>query len=156
MNKLIYYFQTQVDCEQQARTLAHCIRAPLMCGFSGDLGAGKTTFIRALLRELGITSSIKSPTFSLVESYECKGLQLHHLDLYRIVKDHDLEALGFREYCTDNAICLIEWPERAPKTLSLMDLQFTLDVMEDGQRHLLVEARSAVGKHILSCLEGKS
>ncbi|STX29854.1 ATPase or kinase [Legionella beliardensis] len=154
MNKATFYLPNQESCEEKARCFAHYLVSPLICTFSGDMGAGKTTFIRAMLRELGITSAIKSPTFSLVESYECKDLQIHHFDLYRIVEESELDYIGFREYFADNTICCIEWPERAPLSLVDVDLRFTLEVSNDG-RQLTIEPGSAIGKQILSCIAGK-
>ncbi|WP_419419310.1 tRNA (adenosine(37)-N6)-threonylcarbamoyltransferase complex ATPase subunit type 1 TsaE [Legionella sp. D16C41] len=156
MNKEIINLANQEKAEEQARRLAHCLTAPLTCTFSGDIGAGKTTFIRAMLRELGIQSAIKSPTFSLVESYECKGLQIHHFDLYRIVEEAELDYIGFNEYFGENTVCCIEWPERAPYKLAAADLRFTLEIVNDsGTRQLIIEANSQLGKQVLSCLIGR-
>ena len=83
----------------------------------GDLGAGKTTWVRAFLRALGITGRVKSPSFSIVESYEApgvmNGLQIHHLDFYRQDNPTAWQAAGLRDLMAEQAIVLIEWPERA-------------------------------------------
>lgn len=155
MNNATFYLPNQESSEDKARCLAHCLITPLVCVFSGDMGAGKTTFIRAMLRELGITSAIKSPTFSLVESYERNDLQIHHFDLYRITEESELDYIGFRDYFAQNTLCCIEWPERAPLSLLNIDLHVTLEVSDCG-RQMIIAARSAVGKQVLSCLVGKS
>ncbi|WP_131783143.1 tRNA (adenosine(37)-N6)-threonylcarbamoyltransferase complex ATPase subunit type 1 TsaE [Legionella gresilensis] len=155
MHKQIIYLPNQENCEQQARCLAHCLTAPFICTFKGDMGSGKTTFIRAMLRELGVTSAIKSPTFSLVESYACQNLQIHHFDLYRIVEESELDYIGFNEYFGENTICCIEWPERAPHKLLNADLRLSLEIVEDSGRQMTIEAGNSIGEQILSCLIGK-
>ena len=80
---------------------------------SGELGTGKTTFARGFIRQLGWQERIKSPSFSLLESYELEQLSLHHLDLYRIQSSAELEYLGLREYINSRDILLVEWPEKA-------------------------------------------
>jgi len=121
---------------------------------SGDLGAGKTTFIRAMLRALGIQSAIKSPTFSLVESY-CteKGLPIHHFDLYRIHEESELAYLGFKDYFSAPALCCLEWPERAGDTLTRIDVRFTLTIVEQG-REMQIQAGTLVGEKIVAQLSG--
>ncbi len=84
---------------------------------AGELGAGKTTLARALLQALGVDERIKSPTYSLIESYRVGELDIHHLDLYRIADAGELEWLGLDELWNPAALVLIEWPERAAGTL---------------------------------------
>lgn len=127
--------------------------APLVMTFSGDLGTGKTTIIRAMLKSIGIESTIKSPTFSLVESYECNTMQIHHFDLYRIHHMEELDYLGFREYFTNQSMCCIEWPEHAGSQLSEVDLRFNLSCKGAG-RHIQMVASSVVGQKILNDLAG--
>src|SRR3990167_5885979 len=102
--------------------LAAVLTPPLVLGFQGDLGAGKTTCIRALLRALGITGPIKSPTFSWVESYVLSNDVIHHFDLYRLKDAVCLNTFGFRDYFSEDAICCIEWPERAPALKAYIDV----------------------------------
>lgn len=153
-------FTTEIDLpdeqasERMAAQLAACLFSPLVLTFSGDIGAGKTTFIRAMLRSLGVHTAIKSPTFSLVESYQGTHLQIHHFDLYRIHDETELDYIGFRDYFSANAICCIEWPERAPGYLALTDVKFTLDLNGVG-RKMRLEALSSTGDTVLSCLAGE-
>lgn len=142
------------DSEALATQLAKILKAPLILSFSGEIGAGKTTMIRAMLRALGVKSAIKSPTFSLVESYLCKGLQIHHFDLYRIHEETELEYIGFRDYFLNDSICCIEWPERAGYLLDKVDLHFALTMKGSG-RLLVISAWSTAGETMLACLTGK-
>ena len=134
-----------------AAQFARLLSAPLVLGFSGDLGAGKTTFIRAMLQALGIRGAIKSPTYSLVESYLIRDMQIHHFDLYRIQEDTELEYIGFRDYFTTEAVCCIEWPERMRSDVDFIDIQVTM-VQTDIGRELLMQAKNINGSHILSSL----
>lgn len=143
----------EAHSEQLAARLANCLCAGVVLTFSGEIGSGKTTFIRAMLRALGVSGPIKSPTFSLVESYQCQTLQIHHFDLYRIHDEEELEFIGFRDHFAAGAICCIEWPERAKNSLVQVDLRFTLAVKGSG-RLMTIEAIGAAGEKILTCLAG--
>ena len=145
---------TESASVEMAKCLASCLKAPLVLTFSGEIGTGKTTFIRAMLRAIGENSAIKSPTFSLVESYLCSDVQIHHFDLYRIHDETELECMGFRDYFTSNAICCIEWPERAGSYLLKTDIAFSLTLKRVG-RQMQVDALSSAGVAILSCLLGE-
>jgi tRNA threonylcarbamoyladenosine biosynthesis protein TsaE len=134
--------------------IADALSVPFVMTFSGEIGRGKTTIIRAMLRYLGVTSRIKSPTFSLVESYEVNDLQIHHFDLYRIKDESELEEIGFADYFSQDAILCIEWPEHAGQCLHLVDLKFALDVKGPG-RLLHIEATSPRGVETISSLIGE-
>ena len=151
---------TQIDLPTEQATevlathLATSLISPLVITFCGEIGAGKTTLIRAMIRCLGVTSAIKSPTFSLVETYQAAHFQIHHFDLYRIDDEAELDYIGFRDYFRDNAVCLIEWPERAPTVLVHTDIRCTLNIKGAG-RELHMDAISAAGESVLSCLVGE-
>lgn len=146
---------TEHDSEQFAARLAACLTSPLVLTFSGDIGAGKTTLVRAMLRALGVMSAIKSPTFSLVESYQTSRLQIHHFDLYRVNEESELDYLGFRDFFSDDAVCCIEWPERVGSCQGLADVAFSLGLKNAG-REMQVHALSVKGISMLSCLLGES
>jgi tRNA threonylcarbamoyladenosine biosynthesis protein TsaE len=110
----------------------------------GDLGAGKTTFARALLRTLGVGERIKSPTYSLIETYRIGDLTAHHLDLYRIADPGELDFLGVSELTVEPALLLVEWPERGGTMLPPPDLLLHFDYATPG-RSLRLEARSRRG-----------
>jgi len=140
--------------EQFAVQLGNCLKPGLTLCFSGEIGAGKTTIIRAMLKSLGVESTIKSPTFSLVESYLCTLAPVHHFDLYRIEQEDELEYLGFRDYFSTETICCIEWPEHAGKALPMVDIRFKLTSKGAG-REMHMCALSAAGERILACLAGE-
>jgi tRNA threonylcarbamoyladenosine biosynthesis protein TsaE len=117
----------------------------------GDLGAGKTTFARALLAALGVGERIKSPTYSLIESYRAGDLDAHHLDLYRIADAGELEWLGLGDLWTPGALVLIEWPERGRGALPAADLVMHLAYAGE-HRKLVAEARSERGETLLAVM----
>jgi tRNA threonylcarbamoyladenosine biosynthesis protein TsaE len=121
----------------------------------GELGAGKTTLVRATLRGLGHTGRVRSPTYTLVEPYVLERpaaeLALYHFDLYRFTDPAEWADAGFREYFDSGAVCLVEWPQRAGALLGVPDLVFSLGL--DGHadaRKLVARAYSEPGK---ACLE---
>ena len=114
----------------------------------GDLGAGKTTLVRGLLRGLGHTGAVKSPTYTLVEPYELAGLAVYHLDLYRLGDPEELEWIGIREIFAPGNLCLVEWPERGRGVLPEADLLLELEYAGEGRR-LRAEGRTARGLEVL-------
>jgi len=121
----------------------------------GDLGAGKTSLVRATLRALGHAGRVRSPTYTLVEPYTIETahgeLQLYHFDLYRFSDPAEWADAGFREYFAAGAVCLVEWPQRAGGLLGVPDLVFSLEPGVYGEGRVLnALAYSASGK---ACLE---
>jgi tRNA threonylcarbamoyladenosine biosynthesis protein TsaE len=117
----------------------------------GDLGAGKTTFARALLTALGVGERVKSPTYSLIESYRAGALDAHHLDLYRIADAGELEWLGLADLWTPRALVLVEWPERGAGALPPADLVMHFRHAGD-QREIVAEPRSSLGETLVGAL----
>lgn len=102
---------------------------------SGELGSGKSTFARGVLRALGATGPIKSPSYTLLETYELPGIRVVHLDLYRLNDPNELENLGLADYHEAGFLWLVEWPERAAGRLPAADLRFQFSIEPQG--HLI-------------------
>ncbi|WP_018717211.1 tRNA (adenosine(37)-N6)-threonylcarbamoyltransferase complex ATPase subunit type 1 TsaE [Arhodomonas aquaeolei] len=137
--------------EAVGMALAACLPEALTVTLAGDLGAGKTTLARAVLRGLGHTGAVRSPTYTLIEPYECGGRRVFHLDLYRLADPEELEFLGLRDLFERPAVVLVEWPERGAGVLPAPDLRLALDAGGTG-RTLTVEACSEAGETALSAL----
>lgn len=117
----------------------------------GELGAGKTTLARGLLRGLGYDGRVRSPTYTLVEPYSISRLHLYHFDFYRVKDQAEWLSLGFREYFNPQALCIVEWPERAGPALPPPDVELELVFSGEGRRAAL-KAHSAAGDDWLSRL----
>lgn len=133
--------------DQLARQIAPLLAHPPHSGgiiyLSGDLGAGKTTFARALLRALGVSGRIKSPSYALAETYDLGAHNAYHLDFYRFDDPREWLDAGFRELFTEaNAVVLVEWPEKAQGMLPDADLHLMLEYQDLGRKAQLL-AQSA-------------
>ena len=117
----------------------------------GELGAGKTTLARGVLRGLGYEGKVKSPTFTLVELYEFSRLYLYHFDFYRFEDPRELGEAGFREYFNPQSVCLVEWPDKAAG-LPAADLRVVLHVAGSG-RNVSIFADSEAGASCLKRLQ---
>lgn len=139
-----------------AAQLAKVIDPNLTIYLHGDLGAGKTTLVRGLLHALGYVGKVKSPTYTLVESYDvdvnksCK-LTLYHFDLYRFNDDEEWDEAGFRDYFNVHSVCIIEWPEKAQQVLPAPDMDVYLAINGAG-RNINIVANSDLGKQCLKTL----
>ena len=135
-----------------AARLAKNLKAVRLIALSGDLGTGKTTLVRALLRTLGYAGQVKSPTYTLVEPYEINSRPVYHFDLYRLAHPDELEYLGFTDYMESDALCLIEWSERASGALPDADLKISLSHLKLG-RQLSILAGTPSGEDVCQLLE---
>jgi tRNA threonylcarbamoyladenosine biosynthesis protein TsaE len=129
--------------------VAAALQGGEMIYLSGELGSGKTTFVRGLLNALGHTGKVKSPTYTLVEPYSINEKNIYHFDLYRINDPEELEAMGIRDYCDDASICLFEWPEQGEDVLPAADIILSLSHSDLG-REVKFESKSPKGDNILS------
>jgi tRNA threonylcarbamoyladenosine biosynthesis protein TsaE len=134
------YLSDEEETLGYAGLFAQSLVAPCTVALVGDLGAGKTTFVRGVLRALGITGSIKSPTYALVESYDTKKGPVHHFDAYRIEGKDDFEARGGFDYFDNRSIRLIEWPEKLEEAVKI---DITVRLAFDGDGRLMTIVRSA-------------
>jgi tRNA threonylcarbamoyladenosine biosynthesis protein TsaE len=99
----------------------------------GDLGAGKTTLVRGLLRALGYGGRVKSPTYTLLESYDLSRFVLQHYDLYRMIDPREWLDAGFRDDCNASTLCVVEWPEKAKGLLPKPDLEILIELAGEGR-----------------------
>ena len=121
----------------------------------GELGTGKTTLVRGLLRALGHRGRVKSPSYSLLEPYTLSSLNLYHFDFYRFKDRSEWLSSGFREYFNPDSLCIVEWPERAGEGLAPPDLELRLEFAGEARRARL-EARTPAGESWLSALRSFS
>lgn len=129
--------------------LARAMTPGTVITLSGPLGAGKTLLARAIVQALGHPGSVKSPTYTLVETYRLPSITLHHFDLYRLADPEELEYIGLRDFLETGAVCLFEWPERAPGLLPPADLQITIRPV-DNHREISLIAATGAGKSMIA------
>jgi len=129
--------------------------APLAAGLRGELGAGKTTWVRALLHGLGYVGRVPSPTYTLLEHYDVAGLVVVHVDLYRLESAEELEFIGLRDWLAlPNLWLFVEWPDRAGRWAERVDLVLELSIMADEARELVLSAQTPQGRRALeACSE---
>jgi len=144
----------------ESATLAAGALVARLCGgkgiifLHGTLGAGKTTFSRGLIQQLGHTGSVKSPTYTLVEPYELGHIRVMHYDLYRLGEPEELDYIGLQDHLDNQTLTLIEWPEKGGRLLPVADLELFLEVVS-GARELRWLAHSPLGTTIASGLAAK-
>ncbi len=134
-----------------ARLAQVCTGAALIT-LQGELGTGKTTLVRGLLRRLGHQGKVKSPTYTLVEPYEIGERRVYHFDLYRLGAAEELDDIGLRDYLDAEALCLVEWPERGAARLPASDLHIVLDYAGSA-RTVALDACSPRGRILLEAFE---
>ena len=139
------------ETELLAKHMAQSITSDFVVILNGNLGAGKTTLVRSILRELGITGTIKSPTFTLVEPYHIQKLQIYHFDLYRFIDQHEWYGAGFDEYFTQDSVCFIEWAEKATGLIPQIDWQVSI-VLNGEIRIIEITAMTTKGDECLNKL----
>lgn len=119
----------------------------------GDLGAGKTTFVRHLLRALGVAGRVKSPTYAVVEPYELEGFNVWHFDFYRFSDPREWEDAGFRDIFASPGLKLAEWPEKATGFTPLADWVIQLEAVSDDARQVTIKAQTPTGVALLQALQ---
>lgn len=151
MRALKKQFATEESMQAFATQFAHVLTPGTCVYLIGDLGVGKTTFVRGVLRALGITGRVKSPTYTLVEPYEIDHKKIFHFDLYRVEHSNELLNIGIHEYFSPDTICLIEWPEKGAPLLPAADLICEFLFLQDG-REVTVTPRTQRGEEMLNKL----
>ena len=145
------FLAAEADTLALGAALAGGLRAGMVIYLRGDLGAGKTTLARGVLRALGVTERIKSPTFSLVEPYIVSRLYLYHFDFYRFKSSEEWKDAGLREYFNGDSVCLVEWPEKAGGQLPAADVRIAMAVDGSG-RSVAISADTEAGRNCLKQL----
>jgi len=121
--------------QQAAQQFIEQIKEPAVIAFLGEMGAGKTTFIKAICTELGVIDTVNSPTFAIVNDYETEdGSNIYHFDLYRMEKAEEVLDIGFEDYLYSGKWCFIEWPEIAEKYLPENVIKVKIEEIEKGER----------------------
>jgi tRNA threonylcarbamoyladenosine biosynthesis protein TsaE len=132
-----------------ARLAAHPGIADAYIELHGDLGAGKTTLVRHLLRALGVQGRVKSPTYAVVEPYEIDGRAVWHFDFFRFNDPREWEDAGFRDIFAGPGLKIAEWPEKAAGLLPRADLVLRIEVQPDESRSVTLHAQSPLGQELL-------
>ena len=150
-------FDSNYDLKDESETLrfaesmANHLHPGMNLYLKGELGVGKTTFVRGLLRGLGYQDKVKSPTYTLVEPYHFEKFMIYLFDLYRFKGEHEWDDSGFREYFNEKSICLIEWPEKAGHFLPEPDISIELSHESFG-RHLHLIGCTTIGSECLKTI----
>lgn len=129
--------QDLAHINEAAKAFVENIGDHTVFAFYGKMGAGKTTFIKAICEELGVDDVITSPTFAIVNEYTAQGEPVYHFDFYRIKKIEEVYDMGFEDYFYSGALCLIEWPELIEEVLPEDAVKVTIEEKEDGSRAVL-------------------
>lgn len=149
------YLEDEAATVAFGERLGQVISSGAVLFLNGDLGAGKTTLSRGILRAFGHSGAVKSPTYTLVEPYDFGDVQVYHFDLYRLGDPEELEYMGIRDYFTESNVCLVEWPGRGEGVLPVADLVVTLTARPPG-RELTLVAQTDKGGAIVQHLNKAS
>lgn len=133
MSEVTLYLADEQAMSDFGARIARITQGHGLIFLEGNLGMGKTTLSRGIIRGLGHVGAVKSPTFTLVEPYEIGDIRAFHFDLYRLVDPEELEYLGIRDYFEDDALCLIEWPDKGAGFLPKPDLTITISPQDSGR-----------------------
>ncbi len=139
-----FFAQDELAMEQFGSALLTAVENQGVVYLLGDLGMGKTTLSRGVIRAAGHQGNVKSPTYTLVEPYETPSGLIYHFDLYRLVDPEELEYLGIRDYFTEDTLCLIEWPDKGDGLIPRADIEVSIQLEGTG-RQLMWKANTIKG-----------
>jgi len=126
------------EIEKTAKYFLQLNQKSKLFAFSGDLGAGKTTFINALCREMGVTETVTSPTYSIIQEYATEiGKVIYHIDLYRVKDEQEAMDAGIEDCLNSEEICMVEWPERAPEIFPSETIFTRIETISANKRKLM-------------------
>lgn len=148
-NTLTLFLNGEHAAESLAERCAPGLFAPLVVWLEGDLGAGKTTLVRAVLRRLGYEGPVKSPTYGIVESYRPGGITVNHFDLYRFANPEEWNDAGLDDLFVSPAIHFIEWPQRGIGFVPQADIRIALSI-QGGGRMCTIQADTENGKQLMA------
>ena len=146
---MIKTLKNETETTDIGAKVSSCLQGGEVIYLKGELGTGKTTFVRGMLNGLGFTGNVKSPTYTIVEPYSIDNHVVYHFDLYRLNDPEELESLGIRDYCDGQSICFFEWPEKGENLTPNADISLLLSYTGKG-RNVELTAISEIGKSILA------
>ncbi|HHU00465.1 MAG: tRNA (adenosine(37)-N6)-threonylcarbamoyltransferase complex ATPase subunit type 1 TsaE [Bacteroidota bacterium] len=136
---MIFSAKTPEELGEAARALVALLDVQPVAAFYGEMGAGKTTLIKQICRELKVLDPVSSPSFAIINEYRCEdGRPVYHFDLYRMKKPEELFDIGADEYLYGGDICLIEWPEKAENHIPFERINVNLQLLPDGTREIRI------------------
>jgi tRNA threonylcarbamoyladenosine biosynthesis protein TsaE len=154
VSPLTFHLPDAAATEAFGAALAPSLDGGMIVALRGDLGTGKTTLVRGMLRARGVEGTIRSPTYTLVEHYPVSTLYFYHFDFYRFTRADEWDSAGLSDYFRDDAVCIVEWPERVGDRLPAADLELSLSYARNGGRDVVATANTAAGERCLTLLSG--
>ncbi|MEF9989164.1 MAG: tRNA (adenosine(37)-N6)-threonylcarbamoyltransferase complex ATPase subunit type 1 TsaE [Christensenellaceae bacterium] len=134
-----FFSESEQQTQEFAKKLAYRLEKGSFIAVYGDLGAGKTAFVKGLAQGLGIKDSIVSPTFTILRAYEDAKIPLYHFDVYRIDDEDELFEIGFDEYANGEGVCVCEWANLIPHALPKVRMDITIERISDSKRRILID-----------------
>ena len=153
--KLSFLLDNETETVALGFALSELLPLPFTIYMYGDLGAGKTTFVRGLLQGLGHSGAVKSPTYTLVEPYQFKGHSVYHFDLYRLADPEELEFIGIREYQDEDSLLIFEWPDKGHGMIPNADLVIELMYQDLGRKADFAFTDSVLGQDLAQKIRQK-